>query len=961
MGSFETIRFSSIVRSESLSITNLDKISRYFSLLYTYKPTGADMYLVDTPTNFSAIGRAIYDLKNMDNITVAAGTTNTTIDALLQTIMIARGYKNTASNVQLYRNMYYQDYRNLLKRQISRSGLTIDSSKNAFWGSDRSLKFGRIVLDVLNPGLDDVFGAMLCPSGGIVGDGNNETTKSYNDSAILLHNIVKDASEHLILSFKIGNGYTYLSNNGLLKSNKTLGSPASDLVGVPYWVGLIKLSFKTINPLFTNPYFNVPFINYIGQLSILSKSIYSEHRSGLTFTNSVSFSVQSLNGFIGVCLIDNSYDIYITFNGTATVKNESLNTSFNELVKADAAGTNINNDYYYIYKMIRSVFITNFVSILTSSSITNSLDVSNIKNIFIGGHKLGGVIASLCTFDINAFLPDVILNQIKSSSLGMSSTATTHLVLFDTPRIGDSAYADKIYQNINTLWRFNYANDLVYNVGDTSYVHPCKPTGVTEDTFVSININADMKNYTSDSLDTRKSTTIAYTSAFSKRDPLTILPYQTFLNNVYTGCANDVSYIGTFSNFVSYISSISSLVFGDGNGLLTIPSTITNSYKNSSETRIKKLFDFCPLIIELIYEYNNRIRSGVLQSFNKAGIFADPSFSIFSYGHYEKGILYCIIQYTKSPTENEYFVIFRGSASLADVISDLQLFKLIVPNPSWMVSNTNGINAQFHDGVQSVFTKLCDSRHIPAPSTNQQVLSASLNMIINDTKTKKIAISGHSLGGGIATYTAAYILEKIKTTTNKIRVDILIFSSMKVGNEGVNRYLSSLLVANNSRLDAPDINPKNAFYSFRIADDIVPMLALDMSFSNPLAPRNNINKYEFPGAYIENTPLRDINLSNIAVNSSNTRCVSLYLTSDNTPNIGLYILNILSRSNLLTIYSNTKTALKNTLLNHSTDRFVPGDIKTKLGNVPFTISDALKVSRYNEFVAKLDSLNSLLN
>jgi predicted lipase len=951
MGSFETVRFISIVRSEGLNIINLDKTSRYFSLLYTYKPTGAEMYLVDSPATFSTFGKAIYDLKQLDSIFVAPGTTNASIDALLLRIMISRGYRNTSANVQLYKNMYYTDYRNLLKSQISRSGLTIDSSKNAFWGSDRSLKFGRIVLDVLNPGLDDVFGAMLCPSGGIVGDGNNESTKSYNDSAILLHNLVKDASEHLILSFGLGNGYTYLSKDGLFKKNKFFGSPASDLVGIPYWVGLIKLSFKTINPLFTKPYSNSPFINYIGQLSILSRSIYSEHRSGLTFTNSVSFSVSSLNGFIGINLINNLYDIYITFNGIARVNNEKMNESFNELVKADAAGTKINNDYYFIYKNIRNVFITNFINILVSSSITNNLDVSNIKNIFIGGHKLGGVIASLCTFDINAFLPDAIINQIKSDN----PNATTHLVLFDSPRVGDSNFADKIYQNINNLWRFNYANDLVYNVGNTSYVHPCKPEGISGDVFVSIDINADMKQYTSNSSDTRKSSTIAYTRAFSVRDPKTLVPYQTFLNNVYIGRANDISELGTFSNLIRYISSISSITFGDGNGLLTIPSSITDSYKNSSETRIKKLFDLCPLIIELVYEYNNRIRKSILQTFNPNTVFLDQSFTIVNYGHYEKGILYVIVKYTKSTTENEYFVIFRGSTSLPDVLADLNVFKLGTPNPSWMVSNNNTINAQFHDGIDGIFIELCN-----ISATNQQVLTEALNTIINDTKTKKIAIAGHSLGGGIASYTTAYILEKIKTTTNKIRVDMLLFASMKFGNEGANRYLSSLLVANNARLDAPDINPKNAFYSFRIQDDIVPMLAIDMSFSTPLAVRNNISKYEFPGAYIENTPLRDINLANTSVNSSNTRCVNLYITSDNTPNIGLYILNIITRSNLLTLYSNTRTALTNTLLNHSTDRFVPRNIPEKLGSIPFTVSDPLKISRYNEFVSKLDSLNSLL-
>jgi uncharacterized Zn-binding protein involved in type VI secretion len=96
-----------------------------------------------------------------------------------------------------------------------------------FMGSASQLRSGRIVGDAL--GMDPVFGALLNPTGGLVGPDN----KGFDgdDSALGYHGAVHDAGGYLYNYHDKGPGYDYL---GLEKRNT--GNPLSgQREGIRYW------------------------------------------------------------------------------------------------------------------------------------------------------------------------------------------------------------------------------------------------------------------------------------------------------------------------------------------------------------------------------------------------------------------------------------------------------------------------------------------------------------------------------------------------------------------------------------------------------------------------------------------------------------------------------------------------------------------------------------------------------
>ena len=96
-----------------------------------------------------------------------------------------------------------------------------------FMGSKSQLRFGNVVGACL--GIDPVFGALLNPTGGLVGDGNN----SYdgNDSALGYHGAVHDAAGFLRNYHNKGPGYDYLGTD-----NRDTTSPYSgQRNGIEFW------------------------------------------------------------------------------------------------------------------------------------------------------------------------------------------------------------------------------------------------------------------------------------------------------------------------------------------------------------------------------------------------------------------------------------------------------------------------------------------------------------------------------------------------------------------------------------------------------------------------------------------------------------------------------------------------------------------------------------------------------
>jgi WXG100 family type VII secretion target len=96
-----------------------------------------------------------------------------------------------------------------------------------FMGSNTQLRSGEVVGDAF--GIDPVFGAMLNPTGGIVGLGN--LGFPGDDTAVGYHGVVHDAAGYLYTCHEVGPGYDYLG-----KDERDTGSPFSGhRDGIPYW------------------------------------------------------------------------------------------------------------------------------------------------------------------------------------------------------------------------------------------------------------------------------------------------------------------------------------------------------------------------------------------------------------------------------------------------------------------------------------------------------------------------------------------------------------------------------------------------------------------------------------------------------------------------------------------------------------------------------------------------------
>lgn len=96
-----------------------------------------------------------------------------------------------------------------------------------FMGSTSQMRSGQVVGDAF--GMDPAFGAMLNPSGGLVGPGN--MAFDGDDSAVGYHGAVHDAAGYLYNYHDQGPGYDYLGLEG-----RDTGSPLSgQRSGISYW------------------------------------------------------------------------------------------------------------------------------------------------------------------------------------------------------------------------------------------------------------------------------------------------------------------------------------------------------------------------------------------------------------------------------------------------------------------------------------------------------------------------------------------------------------------------------------------------------------------------------------------------------------------------------------------------------------------------------------------------------
>jgi hypothetical protein len=136
----------------------------------------------------------------------------------------------------------YQQYLGLkedIARKVDDGAEPIDALKPAqhdFMGSTWQLRYGKVVGDQF--GVDPVFGAMLNPTGGLVGPGNKGVAPDgpLMPEAVAYHGAYHDAMGHLSTYFDTGPGYNYMGSPiGLDTANPMAGQAT----GIAEWEVLL--------------------------------------------------------------------------------------------------------------------------------------------------------------------------------------------------------------------------------------------------------------------------------------------------------------------------------------------------------------------------------------------------------------------------------------------------------------------------------------------------------------------------------------------------------------------------------------------------------------------------------------------------------------------------------------------------------------------------------------------------
>lgn len=164
------------------------------------------------------------------------------VGGLLNRIADIRGVDRAAFQQQ------YQTFQNLWRNAVDKG--TIDLTRHGnYMGSTVSLRYGAVVGEVF--GIDPVFGAVLNPTGGLVGPGSDAYQPGRND-AIGYHGVFHDAAGYLYNNHgQLGPGYDYLGRDYLATSNPLSGQVG----GISWWAARPQLTidFKS-QPMPDIPY-----------------------------------------------------------------------------------------------------------------------------------------------------------------------------------------------------------------------------------------------------------------------------------------------------------------------------------------------------------------------------------------------------------------------------------------------------------------------------------------------------------------------------------------------------------------------------------------------------------------------------------------------------------------------------------------------------------------------------------
>jgi WXG100 family type VII secretion target len=121
----------------------------------------------------------------------------------------------------------YGKFQELAAERDAAGGVGGLSGHPSFMGSNTQMRYGSVVGDAF--GIDPVFGAMLNPTGGLVGPGN--WAIAGDDTAVGYHGVVHDAAGYLHTYHNAGPGYDYLGREGRDTSSPLSGQRE----GISYW------------------------------------------------------------------------------------------------------------------------------------------------------------------------------------------------------------------------------------------------------------------------------------------------------------------------------------------------------------------------------------------------------------------------------------------------------------------------------------------------------------------------------------------------------------------------------------------------------------------------------------------------------------------------------------------------------------------------------------------------------